>query len=202
MYALYHGKPSIKRRSDKKKNLFENLINFFVFLSLLIKIEMLTPEKCLENAQKDDKNTGKNIDLKKISLGNPENKNSGKFRYTITPIFLEEKPFQIVECGKMKIFSFHNKSFSVGLTIDKENEDYFKSIEKRISNLYDDELNLIKSSHGHSNVYAKLFAIESQIQTPIRTAGQSFQLHWGFIFWKNCDENCKDLFWFLPFTCL
>ena len=128
---------------------------------------MLTPEKCLET-KKDDKITGKNIDLKKISLGIPENKNSGKFRYTITPILFEEKPFQIVECGKMKIFSFHNKSFSVGLSIDKENEDYFKSIEKRISDLYDDELVLIKSSHGHPKVYAKLFAIEGQIQTSIR----------------------------------
>ena len=126
------------------------------------------PEKCLENAKKIDKITGKNIDLKKISLGNPENKNLGKYRYTITPILFEEKPFQIVVCGKMKIFSFHNKSFSVGITIDKENEDYFKSIEKRISDLYDDELVLIKSSHGHSKVYGKLFAIEGQIQTPIR----------------------------------
>ena len=59
-------------------------------------------------------------------------------------------------------------SGDTGLTVDKENEDYFKSIEKRISDLYDDELNLIKSSHGHSKVYAKLFAIEGQIQTPIR----------------------------------
>ena len=129
---------------------------------------MPTPEKCLENTQKNDKITGKNIDLKKISLGNPENKNSGKFRCTITPVLYEEKPFQIVKCGKMKIFSFNNKSFSVGLTIDKENEDYFKSIERRISDLYDDELVLIKSSHGHSKVYAKLFAIEGQILTSIR----------------------------------
>ena len=68
----------------------------------------------------------------------------------------------------MKIFSFHNKSFSVALSIDKENEDYFKSIEQTISDLYDDELFLIKSSHGHSKVYAKLFAIEDQIQTSIR----------------------------------
>ena len=129
---------------------------------------MLTPEKCLENAKKVDKITGKNIDLKKISLGNPENKISGKFRYTMTPILFEEKPLQIVECGKMKIFSFHNKSFSIGLSIDKENEDYFKNIEKRMSDLYDDELVLIKSSHGHSKVYTKLFAIEGKILTSIR----------------------------------
>ena len=103
--------------------------------------------------KKNDKITGKNINLDKISLGNLEKKNSGKFKFKIIPIFYEEKPFQIVECGKMKIFSFHNKSFSVGLTVDKENEDYFKSIEKRISDLFDDELNLIKSSHGHSEAF-------------------------------------------------
>ena len=127
---------------------------------------MPIPEKC--QPKKDDKITGKNINLKKISLGIPENKNSGKFRYTITPVLYEEKPFRIVECGKMKIFSFNNKSFSVGLTIDKENEDYFKSIERRISDIYDDELVLIKSSHGHSKVYANLFAIDGQILTTIK----------------------------------
>ena len=94
---------------------------------------MPIPEKC--QPKKDDKITGKNINLKKISLGNPENQNSGKFSYTITSVLYEEKPFQIVKCGKMKIFSFHNKSFSVGLTIDKENEDFFKSIERKISDL-------------------------------------------------------------------
>ena len=83
------------------------------------------------------KKTGKNISLNKISLGNPENKTSGKFSYEMTPVLYDKKPFEIVECGKMKIFSFNNKSFSIGITIDKENEDYFKSIERRISDLYD-----------------------------------------------------------------
>ena len=161
-YALDNGKSEIKRRSDKKIFFIRELKLIFVFFIFLYKIEMLILEKC--QPKKDDKITGKNIDLKKISLGNPENKNSGKFRYTITPVLYEEKPFQIVECGKMKIFSFNNKSFSVGLTIDKENEDYFKSIERRISDLYDDELVLI----GHSKVYAKLFAIDGQILTTIR----------------------------------
>ena len=119
-------------------------------------------------SKKNDKITGENINLDKISLGNPEKKNSGKFKFEIIPILYDEKPFQIVECGKMKIFPFHNKSFSVGLTVDKENEDYLKSIEKRISDLFDVELNLIKSSHRHSKVYAKRFAIEGQIQTPVR----------------------------------
>ena len=62
---------------------------------------MSTPE----NVKKDDKITGKNIDLKKISLGKPENKISEKFRYTITPVFYEKKPFQIVVYGK-KVFLF------------------------------------------------------------------------------------------------
>ena len=119
--------------------------------------------------KKDDKITGKNISLNKISLGTPENKKSGKFSYEITPVLYEEKPFEIVESGKMKIFSFNHKSFSVGLTVDKENEEYFKKIEKRITDLYDDlKLNLIKTSHDHSKVYAKLYSIDGEIITPIR----------------------------------
>ena len=69
----------------------------------------------------------------------------------------------------MKIFSFNHKSFSVGLSVDKENEEYFKKIERRITDLYDDlELNLIKTSHDHSKVYAKLYSIDGEIITPIR----------------------------------
>ena len=117
----------------------------------------------------NNRKTGKNICLNKISLANPENKKSGKFAYEITPIFYEEKPFEIVESGKLKIFSFNKKSFSVGITIDKENEEYFKKIERRITDLYDDlELNLIKTSHDHSKVYAKLYSIDGEIITPIR----------------------------------
>ena len=119
--------------------------------------------------KKDDKITGKNICLNKISLGTPKNKKSGKFSYEITPVLYEEKPFEIVESGKMKIFSFNHKSFSVGLSVDKENEEYFKKIERRITDLYDDlELNLIKTSHDHSKVYAKLYSIDGEIITPIR----------------------------------
>ena len=119
--------------------------------------------------KKDDRKTEKNICLNKISLGNPQNKKSGKFIYEITPILYEEKPFEIVESGKLKIFSFNKKSFSVGITTDKENEEYFKKIERRITDLYDDlELNLIKTSHDHSKVYAKLYSINGEIITPIR----------------------------------
>ena len=128
---------------------------------------MPIPKKC--QRKKDDRKTGKNICLNKISLGNPENKKSGKFFVEITPILYEEKPFEIVESGKLKIFSFNKKSFSVGITIDKENEEYFKKMERRITDLYDDlELNLIKTSHDHSKVYAKLYSIDGEIITPIR----------------------------------
>ena len=94
------------------------------------------------------------INLNKISLGNPENKISGKFRYKITPVLYDEKRFEIVVYGKIKFFSFNNKSFSVGLDIDKENEDFFKSIEKKISDLYGKKLRLIKTTH-RKRVYAK-----------------------------------------------
>ena len=108
------------------------------------------------------------INLNKISLGKPENKISGKFRYKITPILYEEKPFEIVVYGKIKFFSFNNKSFSVGLDIDKENEDLFKSIEKKISDLYGKKLRLIKTSHRNTRVYAKHFVKDCQVQTPVK----------------------------------
>ena len=130
---------------------------------------MPIPKNVNQTKNDSQKNQSKNISLNKISLGTPEQKKSGKFNYQITPVFLDEKPFEIVESGKMKIFSFNHKSFSVGLTIDKENEEYFKKIERRITDLYDDlELNLIKTSHDHSKVYAKLYSIDGEIITPIR----------------------------------
>ena len=80
-----------------------------------------------------------NINLQKLSLGKQENKISGKFRYKITPALYEEKPFEISLMGKIKFFSF-NKSISVGLTIYSRNRDFFKSIDKRISELYGEKL--------------------------------------------------------------
>ena len=108
--------------------------------------------------------TPENINLQKISLGKQENKTSGKFKYKITPILYEKKPFEIVVYGKFNFFSFNNKSFSVGLTINKFNKDFFKSIEKRISDLYGKKLQLIKSSHGHSKIYLKLSSDDGKIQ--------------------------------------
>ena len=165
MYALYHEKPSIKRRSDKKIFNIREINYFFMFFLIFffifaIKIEMSTPKK--------NEITKESINLKKISLGNPEDKISGNFRYEITPVLYEKKPFQITVYGKIKFFTFNNKSFSVGVTIDKENKDFFKSIEKKISDLYGEKLHLIKTSHGNSRVYAKLFAKDGQIQTPIK----------------------------------
>ena len=54
--------------------------------------------------KKDDRKTGKNISLNKISFGTAENKKSGKFSYEMTPVLYEEKPFEIVESGKFKVF--------------------------------------------------------------------------------------------------
>ena len=110
------------------------------FFCFSFKKEMLTKKICQKNVLKTQKKMTESWEKastsKRFHWDFRKKKSSGKFRYTITPILFEEKPFQIVECGKMKIFSFHNKSFSVGLTVDKENEDYFKSIEKRISDLF------------------------------------------------------------------
>ena len=121
------------------------------------------------NRNKDDKLTGQNMEINKISLGPREQKKSGKFNYLITPVLYNEKPFDIIESGKMKIFSFNKKSFSVGLSIDKENQEYFQNIEDKITDLYDSlPLNLIKTSHGHSKIYAKLYAVNGEIFTPFR----------------------------------
>ena len=82
--------------------------------------------------------TGKDVLIDNISLGGMEEKNSGKYHYCMTQVLYDEKPFVILERGKMKIFSFNKKTFSVGLSIDEKNQDYFEKIEKKISNLYDD----------------------------------------------------------------
>ena len=67
----------------------------------------------------------------------------------------------------MKIFSFNRKTFSVGLSIDEKNQDYFQKIEERILNLYDDlEINLIKTTNDYSKIYAKLYATNGKIYTP------------------------------------
>ena len=87
----------------------------------------------------------------------------------MTQVLYDVKPFVILERGKMKIFSFNKKTFSVGLSIDEKNRDYFEKIEKRISDLYDDlEINLIKPTNDYLKIYAKLYASNGKIYTPFR----------------------------------
>ena len=101
-----------------------------------------------------------------ISLGGTEQKTSGKFNYCMTQVLYDNEPFVILERGKMKIFSFNKKTFSVGLSIDEKNRDYFEKIEKRISNLYDDlEIKLIKPTNDYLKIYAKLYASNGKIYT-------------------------------------
>ena len=46
------------------------------------------------------------INPDKIILRKQENKISGNFRYKITPVLYEEKPFEIVVYGKIRFFFF------------------------------------------------------------------------------------------------
>ena len=112
--------------------------------------------------------TGKDVLIDNISLGGMEEKKTGKFNYCMTQVLYDEKPFILLERGKMKIFSF-KKTFSVGLSIDEKNRDYFEKIEKKISNLYDDlEIKLLKPTNDYLKLYAKLFASNGKIYTPFR----------------------------------
>ena len=113
--------------------------------------------------------TGKDVIIEKIDLGGTEQKTSGKFNYCMTQVLYDDKPFVILERGKMKIFSFNKKTFSVGLSIDEKSKDYFEKIEKRINDLYDDlEIKLIKPTNDYLKIYAKLYASNGKIFTPFR----------------------------------
>ena len=113
--------------------------------------------------------TGEQVIIENIGLGGTEEKTSGKFNYLMTQVLYDDKPFVILERGKMKIFSFNKKTFSVGLAIDEKNKEYFEKIEKRISDLYDDlEIKLIKPTNDYLKIYAKLFASNGKIYTPFR----------------------------------
>ena len=105
----------------------------------------------------------------KIHLGGTEEKHSGRYNYLSTQLLYDNQPFLLKEKGKMKIFSFNKKSFSVGLSIDETNKDYFESIEKRINELYDNvEIKLIKSTNDYLKIYLKLFSRNGKIHTPFR----------------------------------
>ena len=118
---------------------------------------------------KENHLTGKDVLIDNISLGGTEEKTSGKYNYLMTQILYDNKPFILMERGKMKIFSFNKKTFSVGLSIDEKNKDYFEKIEKRISTLYDDlEIKLLKPTNDYLKIYAKLYSSNGKIYTPFR----------------------------------
>ena len=56
--------------------------------------------------------TGKDVLIDNISLGGTEQKTSGKYNYLMTQVLYDNKPFVILERGKMKIFSFKKNIFS------------------------------------------------------------------------------------------
>ena len=94
------------------------------------------------------------INLKMIRLGKTKNQT--------TPIIYDEYPFEMVVYGYAQFFAFPN-ALSIGLDIDKNNEDFFKSIEEKISDLYGKKLHLIKTKR----VYAKLDVKNGKVQTPV-----------------------------------
>ena len=112
--------------------------------------------------------TGKDVLIENIDLGGTEQK-TGKFNYCMTQILYNNQPFILLERGKMKISSFNKKSFSIGLSIDEKNKDYFEKIEKRISDLYDDiNIKLLKPTNNYFKIFAKLYASNGKIYTPFR----------------------------------
>ena len=69
----------------------------------------------------------------------------------------------------MKIFSFNKKTFSVGLSIDEKNKDYFEAIEEKINELYDStQMKLIKATNDYLKIYIKLYSSNGNIFTPFR----------------------------------
>ena len=105
------------------------------------------------------------INLKMIRLGKTK-KLDGKYKYKTTPIIYDEDPFEMVVYGYSKFFSFPN-ALSIGLDIDKNNEDFFKSIEEKISDLYGKKLHLIKTARKTKRVYAKLEVKNGKVKTPV-----------------------------------
>ena len=120
-----------------------------------------------EAKQNQPQLTGRQVLSEKIHLGGTEEKHSGRYNYHSTQVLYDNKPFILKERGKMKIFSFNKKSFSVGLAKDEQNKDYFESIEKKITELYDSvELKLIKSINDYLKIYMKLFSRNGKFTPP------------------------------------
>ena len=55
--------------------------------------------------------TGKDVLVDNISLGGMEEKKTGKFNYCMTQVLYDEKPFILLERGKMKIFFIQKNIF-------------------------------------------------------------------------------------------
>ena len=53
---------------------------------------------------KENHLTGKDVLIDNISLGGTEEKTSGKFDHLMTQVLYDNKPFILMERGKMKIF--------------------------------------------------------------------------------------------------
>ena len=107
--------------------------------------------------------------MKTSTLEKLKKKDFGIYNYSTTQVLYDNQPFLLKEKGKMKIFSFNKKSFSVGLSIDETNKDYFETIEKKINELYDnDEIKLIKPINNYLKIYLKLFSRNGKIHTPFR----------------------------------
>ena len=113
--------------------------------------------------------TGSQVLSEKITLGGCEEKQSGRHRYLKTQVIYDEQPFLLKERGNLKIFSFQGKSFSVGLSVTKDNKIYFEAIEKKLNELYDNlPFKLIKPTHDYLKVYIKLLSRNGKIHTPVR----------------------------------
>ena len=113
--------------------------------------------------------TGSQVLCEKISLGGMEEKQSGRHRYCKTQVIYDEQPFLLKERGNLKIYSFQGKSFSIGLSVTKDNKEYFEAIEKKLNELYDDvPFKLIKPTRDYLKVYIKLFSRNGKIYTPMR----------------------------------
>ena len=113
--------------------------------------------------------TGSQVLSEKITLGGCEEKQSGRYRYLKTQVIYDEQPFLLKERGNLKIFSFQGKSFSVGLSVTKDNKIYFEAIEKKLNELYDNlPFKLIKPTHDYLKVFIKLLSRNGKIHTPVR----------------------------------
>ena len=76
--------------------------------------------------------TIKNFKSSQISLGNEEQKRSKTgFKYSLTPIFYDEKPLDLLLKGRLRIFK-HDKDYTISLDVDEANKSFFESVEEKI----------------------------------------------------------------------